>query len=418
MKVLNLSTFDQVGGAARAAYRIHQSLQNAGVESQMLVQYKKGNDSSVFSVEDKVRSRLRSLLNDLPLKFYPVRQHGFSTQWFPDSIAQKVDQINPDIVNLNWICNGYLSIETLPKLNKPLVWILHDLWPFTGGCHYSYGCDRYQNCCGSCPHLKSKKEHDLSFWTWKRKAKAWKNLNLTIVSPSKWLAKLARSSSIFQDFPVEVIPHGLDTKKYQPIDKSTARAILQLPQNKKLVLFGTVTSSSEPRKGFSLLKSALESLSQSSLQDTIELVVFGPVKSNQFLDFKFQVHCLGKFYDDISLAVIYSAADVTVVSSTQEAFGQVASESLACGTPVVAFGATGLLDIIEHQQNGYLAAPFQIEDLAQGITWVVENSKRYQQLSNRARQKAEAEFSLPIQGNRYLSLFDQILSKQRKIYNA
>ena len=154
MKVLHLSSFDIVGGAARAAYRLHQSLESAGVDSQMLVQYKKGSDRTVQSLEDRVRSRLRSSLDTLPLKLYPHRQHGFSIQWFPDSITKKVNQINPDIINLNWICNGYLNIETLAKFNKPLVWTLHDMWAFTGGCHYSYGCDRYLPSCGNCPHRR------------------------------------------------------------------------------------------------------------------------------------------------------------------------------------------------------------------------------------------------------------------------
>ncbi len=127
----------------------------AGVDSQMLVQYKKGSDRTVHSLEDKVRSRLRSSLDALPLKLYPKCENWFSPQWFPNSVAKKVKQIDPDIINLNWICNGYLPVETLAKFNKPLVWTLQDMWAFTGGCHYSSGCDRYQDNCGNCPQLKS-----------------------------------------------------------------------------------------------------------------------------------------------------------------------------------------------------------------------------------------------------------------------
>ena len=410
MKILHLTTSDIEGGAARAAYRLHQALQAEKIDSQMLVRAKLSSDQTIIA-EKSLLTKLGPPASNLPLRFYPKRERNiFSCQWFPDAIAAKVKQLNPDIIHLHWICNGFVQIETLAKLNKPLVWTLHDMWSFTGGCHYAGDCDRYQNSCGCCPQLKSNKNRDLSFWTWQRKAKAWQQLNLTLVSPSNWLAESARNSSLFNNTQVEVIPHGLDLKKYQPIEKSIARTILHLPQDKHLVLFGAVTGTSDLRKGFHLLKAALQRLSESSWQDKIELVVFGPANSTQLLDLGFRVHCLGQFYDDLSLGVVYSAADVTVVPSTQEAFGQIASESLACDTPVVAFRATGLLDIIEHKQDGYLAIPFEIKDLAEGIAWVLADKVRHQKLSFNARQKAKREFRLNLQARRYLSLFNKILT--------
>ncbi|MGB5709350.1 MAG: glycosyltransferase family 4 protein, partial [Waterburya sp.] len=355
MKVIHLSSFDIVGGAARAAYRIHQSLKNAGVDSQMLVQYKKGSDSAVSSVEGKVKSRLKSSLDALPLMIYSDRKNWFSLQWFPDSIAKKVDQINPDIINLNWICNGYLSVETLAKFNKPLVWTLQDLWAFTGGCHYSYGCDRYLQSCGNCPQLKSDKTTDLSTWNWQRKASAWKNLNLTIIAPSSWMARCATSSSLFKEMRVEVIPFGLDTTIFKPIEQRLAREQFNLPQDKQLVLFGAINATGDVRKGFHLLQTALKSLSQTEWQNQIELVIFGSDRPENPIDLGFPSHYLGFIQDDLLLRLVYSAADVMIAPSTEEAFGQTASESIACGTPVVVFAQTGLADIIDHQQNGYIA---------------------------------------------------------------
>lgn len=410
MKVLHISTFDVVGGAARAAYRIHQSLQKAGISSQMLVQYKKGNDPAVSALECKARSRLRSSMDNLSLKLYPQRQYLFSTQWFPDAIAPKVKQINPDIVNLHWICNGFVQIETLAKLNKPLVWTLHDMWAFTGGCHYTQGCDRYTNSCGACPQLKNNKNWDLSHWIWKRKNRAWKDCNLSIVSPSNWLAECTKSSSLFKNSAVEVIPHGIDLTKYKPINKEIARNLLNLPLDKRLVLFGASPGSiGDKRKGLYLLQPALQNLNQLGWQDTLELVIFGNSQPPEnSVDLGFKTHYLGQFRDDISLALIYSSADVMVVPSLQEAFGQTASESLACGTPVVAFAKTGLEDIIDHQQNGYLVKPFEIEELAKGINWVLADSDRQKQLCINAREKAEREYSLELQARRYLSLFEKI----------
>lgn len=406
MKILHLSTSDLEGGAARAASRLHQGLKGMGVASQMLVRAKSSVDRTVIA-EKTILTKLGPPLGGWPLQPYPKRDRTlFSPQWFPDAIAPKVVRLNPDIITLHWVCNGYLQIETVAKFNKPLVWILHDMWAFTGGCHYSQECDRYTDSCGNCPQLKSNRSWDLSRWVWQRKAKAWKDLNLTIVSPSAWLAQCAQSSSLFRNLRVEVIPHGIELENYKPIDRKVARELLNLPQDKQLILFGASPGTTgNSRKGFHLLQPALQQLSQFGWQDKIELVVFGESKPEKPVDLGFRVHYLGQFHDDISLALIYSSADAMVVPSTQEAFGQTASEALACGTPVVAFKATGLKDIIDHQQNGYLANPFEIEDLARGIAWVLENSDRYQNLCISAREKAEQEFSLELQARRYLSLF-------------
>jgi glycosyltransferase involved in cell wall biosynthesis len=344
------------------------------------------------------------------LRRYPQREKTlFSAQWFPDAIAPQVARFAPDIVNLHWVGSGYVRIETLAKLQKPVVWTLQDMWAFTGGCHYSQNCDRYQQQCGKCPQLKSQKERDLSRQIWKRKQKAWKHVNLTVVTPSRWMAECVRGSSLLGDRRVEVIPFCLDTQTYRPIDSKFARSLLGLPSDKQLVLFGAISATADPRKGFHLLLPALQKLSQLGWQENIELVVFGASQPEKPLDVGFKVHYLGNFADDLSLALVYSAADVMVVPSLQESFGQTASEALACGTPVVAFDATGLRDIVDSHKNGYLAKPYELEDLAQGISWILQDRDRYQQLCANAREKAERAFSLEIQAKRYIALFQELL---------
>jgi glycosyltransferase involved in cell wall biosynthesis len=417
MKVLHLSSFDTVGGAARAAYRIHQSLQSAGINSQMLVQYKKGNDSTVSALENKVRSRFRSSMDALPLKLYPKREHWLSPQWFPDAIATRVKQIDPNIINLNWICNGYHRIETLTKFKKPIVWTLQDMWAFTGGCHYSYGCKRYQESCGDCPQLKSNKIEDLSNWVLQRKTRAWEDLNLTIVAPSSWMAECARSSAVFKKYRIEVIPFGLDTSIFKPVEQEFARKQLNLPQDKQLVLFGAIDATGDVRKGFHLLQAALKKLSQTTPQNNIELVIFGSNKPEKTLDLGFTAHYLGRIQDDILLRLVYSAADVMVAPSVEEAFGQTASESLACGTPAVVFEKTGLADIVVRNQDGYVASYCDTDDLARGIMWVLEDKERQQKLRFYSRQKAEREFALEIQARRYLSLYKEILNSTKSSLN-
>ena len=418
MNTLLLSTSDIEGGAARAAYRLHQSLRMIDVNSQMLVRSKLSVDHAAFAHKSTL-AKLGPSLNSLPLKRYTNRDRAmFSPQWFPDDIAPKVAQINPDIISLHWICNGYLQIETLAKFNKPIIWTLHDMWVFTGGCHYSQQCDRYTATCGSCPQLKSNKQRDLSQSIWQRKQQAWKNLNLTLVSPSNWLAQCAKQSSLFKDIRVEVIPHGLDIETYKPIDRLVVRRLFNLPQDKQIILFGAAgVATDDPRKGFYLLQSALQKLSKSGWQDKVELVVFGATEPEKPVELGFKTHYLGRLHDDISLALVYSMADVMIVPSIQEAFGQTASESLACGVPVVAFNATGLKDIIDHEQNGYLAKPFEPEDLAQGIVYILQDKERHQKLCDRAREKAEKEFNLELQARRYLSLFTEIVYRGNSLHH-
>ncbi len=417
MKPLLICKNDIQGGACRAAYRLHQSLHGIGVPAQMLVQNKVSDDRFVIGAKTLLRQKLsnfRESLDALPVNLYKQRENTtFWSEWLPDTINNKVNKLNPDIINLHWICGGYLQIETIGKFNKPVAWTLHDMWPFTGGCHYSGDCDRYTQSCGNCPQLKSKSKWDLSSWVWQRKAKTWAKLNLTVITPSRWLAERARSSSLFKDVRIEVIPNGIDTTRYKPV-KRIARELLNLPQDKQLILFGAMKPS-DRRKGFHLLEPALQSLSKSGWREHAELIVFGSSQPNSQADLGFRTHYLGRLGDDIALALVYAAADVLIAPSIQDNLPNTVLEALACGTPCVAFNTGGLPDAIEHQINGYLAQPYKIEELAQGIVWVLENEDRQQKLSYRAREKAEKEFSLALQANRYLAIFTEMVEDYQHI---
>ena len=412
MNVLVVSNYDVKGGAARATYRLHKGLQSIGVDSQILVGYKFSDDKTVRLMPTKFGENFKSLrpkLNRLPLKLYPkLGQVIFSPQWVPDSLASEVAKINPDVINLHWVCEGYMQIETLAKFNKPMVWTLHDMWAFTGGCHYSESCERYIDACGACPQLHSTKDADISRWIWQRKAEAWKKLNLTLVSPSVWLAKCANSSSLFKDFRVEVIPYGIDIKTYKPINREWAREILNLPKDKQIVLFGIAGGTSNRWKGFNLLVSALQSLSKSGWNDRIELLVFGSSQPENDVELGFKAHYLGNLADDISLATVYAAADVFVAPSVYDNLPNTVMEAAACGIPSVAFNIGGMPDMIEHCSNGYLAKPYETEDLARGIAWVLEDPDRHEKLCHNARMKVEAKFTLAVLAREYQSLFEEV----------
>ncbi|GAA6618297.1 glycosyltransferase family 4 protein [Scytonema sp. NUACC26] len=417
IKPLIVSSYDPIGGAgaSRSAYRLHQGFLKLGIDSKMLVQDKRMDDPTIVSASNPLAQKLwkfRPVLDGLPLKLYPNRQKGavlFSIQWLPDIINSQIVKFQPDIINLRWVCEGFLPIEALSKIQKPIVWTLNDMWSFTGGCYYSEGCEQYKKSCGNCPILGSKHSWDLSRLTWQRKAKAWNNLKFTLVAPSNWIAERARASSLFSNKDIRVIFNGLDIDKYKPTEREKARKLLNLPQDKQLILFGAINAISDPRKGFHLLQAALQKLSKLQWKDKIELIVFGAAKPSHPVDLGFPVHYLGKVNDEIKLALLYSAADVMIVPSTEEVFGQTASESLACSTPVVCFDSTGLKDLVDHQNNGYRAKYLSYEDLANGIVWVIENKQRHQQLCQNARQKAEQEFNIEIQTRRYLSVFEELL---------
>lgn len=411
MKVCLVSRSDGRGGGFAAAYRLYQGLLQSGVDTNMLVEDKQRDDSTVLSPKSKIAkgwAKFVPHLDALPLSLYPQRERSsYSMQWMPDRVAAKIARIAPDAINLHWVNAGYIQVETVAKFKKPIVWTLHDMWAFTGGCHYSGECDRYTKSCGSCPQLHSSSNWDVSRLLWQRKAKAWQNLNLTIVTPSTWLAERARASSLFQGLRIEVIPNAIDTEVYKPVDRTIVRQLLNLPQDKHIILFGANNATADRRKGFHLLLAALQQLSETK-QQQIEIVIFGASQPSNPPDFGFKTYYLGKLHDDISLSLVYAAADVFVAPSIEDNLPNTVMEALACGTPCVAFKIGGMSDLIEHQICGYLAQPFVVEDFAQGISWILENPERHHQLRKNARNKVEKNFTFSIQSNRYLDIFNQI----------
>ncbi|WP_300608580.1 glycosyltransferase family 4 protein [Methanohalophilus sp.] len=336
----------------------------------------------------------------MPLKLYSNLKDTFwSSQWLPHNIHGKIDHIAPDVVHLHWICGGFVPVQEIAKIKQPTVWTLHDMWAFTGGCHYSGNCDKYKYECGSCPVLGSVKDGDLSNWVWKRKKEYWADLDFTVVTPSRWLADCAHSSSLFEDKKIEVIPNGLDLEKYKPVSKDEARMALNLPLDKNLVLFGAMNSTGDKRKGFQYLRSAINMLSENL---DFEAIVFGNAGVGDQLEIP--VNYMGRLPDNM-LNSIYSSADVFVAPSLQDNLPNTVMESLACGTPSVAFNIGGMSDMIVHKQNGYLAKPFNVEDLAQGIKWVVEQAQRKKHLSASSRKYVETNYEIKAIAKKYSDLY-------------
>lgn len=417
MKTLLLNTFDLVGGAARAAFRLHKGLEGIGVNSHMLVQRKSSDDPSVIGPQNILekalgKRRVRPMLDSLPVKLYHKRRHAdFSPAVLPENLATKIFALNPDIVHLHWVSYGFLRLETLKRLHRPLVWTLHDMWAFTGGCHYDQGCNRYRESCGKCPILRSSKEKDLSRWIWQRKQKSWQDLNLTVVAPSRWLADCVKASSLFHNVRVEIIPNGINLSRFTSHNKKLARKRLSLPPDKRLILFGAIESTRNERKGFRFLKPALQWLVNNGWSDKAELVIFGASKPKKPPNLGFRSHYIGRVRNDAKLALLYAAADIFVAPSTQDNLPNTVMEALACGTPCVAFRIGGMPDMIEHKTTGYLAEPFKTEELAKGIAWILNDEARWEALSHQARDGAKQQFGIYRIAQCYLDLYESILAK-------
>ena len=406
MKVLIVNTHDTRGGAARAAYRLHQGLQRIGIQSSMLVLRKYSDDNTVLAPVSKVRSiwaALRPEIDLLPVKGYKHRKPVlFSPAWLPFSDAvQRINASDADVVHLHWVNGGFLRPEDIARINKPIVWSLHDMWAFTGGCHYDEDGGCYLSGCGKCSALNSDAIRDLSRRLFIRKQKAYSKIaNMTVVGLSRWLANRAASSPLLGRFSVVNLPNLIDTDVYAPVDRDVARRLLNLPVGRQLVAFGAMNAMGDPRKGYAQLVEALGKIKNRD----ISLLVFGASPPPNPPDFGFPAHYLGGFNDDLSLRILYSAADVMVVPSLQENLSNVIMESLSCGTPVVAFDIGGNGDLIDHKQSGYLAQPLSADDLANGIEWVL-HCDTPSSLRASARAKVGACFEMKRVAEQYKQLY-------------
>lgn len=409
MRPVLLNTYD-FGGAGTATGRIHKGLRRIGIDSKMLVQIQRGSDPGVVGPEGTLRrvySMARVISDSLPLKVYGS-PNDFSVNWMPDDLGRQVEKLDPDVIHLNWVGENFFRPTSLSDLNQPIVWRLPDMWAFTGGCHYADDCEGYKSSCGNCPQLGSSHEWDLSRWTWRRKSKSWEDADITVVGPSQWIADRARESSLFGDRRIEVIPNGLDTQVYKPHEKGVARDVFGIPSDARIVLFGAA-SPTDPRKGLDLLDDALSRLAAGDEYDDVIQVVFGTEQPEKAPDNDLDTYYLGYLNDDESLALLYAAADVMVVPSRYEGFGQTASEALACGTPVVAFDATGPSDIVDHRENGYLATPYDPAGLADGIGWVLDDADRKNRLGMAGREKAVEEYALETVAEQYRDLYTEVI---------
>ncbi|MEL4893879.1 glycosyltransferase family 4 protein [Crocosphaera sp. Alani8] len=406
MKILHINQSDLSGGAAIAGYNLHQALLNQAIDSCLLVERVTTEDELVKGIprKRKFEGKIASITRRLGLNYleylgsFEIKKHPF---------YEKADVIN--LHNLHGATFNYLALAPLTH-DKPAIWTLHDMWSFTGHCSYSYDCERWKLGCGNCPYPKIYPaiKKDNTNLEWKLKNWVYSRSNLTIVTPSKWLAEQAEQSMLNR-FSIHHIPNGIDLNTYYPLDSKKCREFLDIPPDKKVLLFGAA-SMTDTRKGGKLLFEALSQL-PNSLKSEIILLTLGQGGKALGQTLGIESINLGYLSYNRFKSVAYSAADLFILPTRADNLPLVLQESMACGTPMISFDIGGVSDLVRPDLTGYLAKPEDPQDLMTGIVQLLEDRELRERLSQTCRQIAVKEYSQELQGQRYVELYDQVLSR-------
>lgn len=423
MKVVHLSLSND-GGAGIAAYRLHTALRGAGVDSLFLTLYSKNSDPSVRVVDTTTRPCMKTGPGMSPhfyiyeqrriflMEQHPERQKNRAL--FADASSEVVLEAIPEIreaeiVNLHWVAGmvDYARIGHTLK-GKRVVWTLHGMNDFTGGCHHADECGKYASECCNCPQL-GHHVFDYARHIFHQKLHGMRPLDLTAVSPSRWLACRAELSAILSGRAVHQIRNGIPTDIFTPSDGTDTKRFFGIAPDHYVILFGAFDAANE-RKGFKYLMEAFNHI-PTDICPRITVVSFGSSSEGLLASLPCEVKGLGPICDERNLALIYSMVDLFVMPSMAENLPNSILESLACGTPVTAFAVGGIPEIVEHKINGYLATPFDSRELADGIVWCLQNST--QQLSDRCVHTVRCDFDSRMQALRYRALYQQLLDRGR-----
>ena len=425
MKILQLSTYDIRGGAARATYRLHRGLRNIGQDNRMLVRHKETNDDFVSEVCLEQNPDTNPFFLEVPIQEHYINAHRtdlsntlFSLPYPGCDISRLPLVQEADIINLHWV-SRFQSLVTLRHifaLGKPVVWTLHDQWAFTGGCHYSSGCEKYRSNCIECPQL-TEDPFFLSEAIMHDKEALFRNANLTIVTPSRWMGRCARGSRLLKSSRIEVIANSLETDIYSPVPKRQAKERLGIPQDAVTFLFGAIDGT-EKRKGFVELVAAIDFCRQNSVlqgllrKDKLWLLCFGdPNEQVESIGIPFV--SLGKLKTDKDISDAYSAADIFVLPSLEDNLPNTVLESMSCGTPVVAFDVGGIPDMVTNGVNGLLIKAFDSQHMGEAIVSLVLDSHKRVAMGKAGREAAVMDYALNVQAQNYLDLYEDLLSQDQ-----
>jgi glycosyltransferase involved in cell wall biosynthesis len=400
MKVVILNTYEH-GGAGIAARRLQNALSAQGIETVLLTRAKAGNKWA-FYVER---------LSFLPYERDKSVRFSYSLANFGEDLTNHPDILSADVIHLHWINQGFLSLKNisdLANLDKPIVWTLHDMWTFTGGCHYSQGCTHFLKACGHCLYLKNQSANDLSHRLWLKKQENFPK-NIKFVTCSQWLGSIARSSGLLKNHQVSAIPNPIDTNLFKPAtteERANFRTKNNIAPNTKLLLF-VAMKVSETRKGFAYLQEALVLLKAKKPDFPLQILVLGQSDPTILSALPYPVLALGMVKEEALMAHYYGVADAFIIPSLEDNLPNTVMESIACGTPVIGFETGGIPEMVGHQKEGFIAAQRDSLGLSEGVLWVLEDEARLEGLRGKARQKAVEFYSNKVVAMRYLEAMKQ-----------
>jgi glycosyltransferase involved in cell wall biosynthesis len=413
MKVTHVSLYDRFGGACIAAYRQHKALQGAGVDSRMMVRYKITDDPSVklFIPKIEIGERAIRVARRYRLKTNKkkIKQNGY----FFDSNAEygkECDEFivsgSPDIINFQfaWGFANYSTLFSRISPSFPIVITMHEMSHFTGGCAHAGPCDRFRDNCGLCPIIKIPKPRDLSRCGWTVKKSIYNKRDTyktRFVAVSNWLATKARESSLLSGHSVSVIHNGVDTSVFRPLDKEASKRILGIPREVPVISFAAA-SVEDKMKGMDQLVDAV-------LQMPIRPFVLSWGRGIPSGLQRVPHRHLGSIDDEHLLALAYNSSDIFVMSSLQESFGQTALESIACGTPVVAFASGGVVEIVRHEKTGLLCKTGDIDALSYSIQKLLNEGELREHCSGNGPSVARNEFSMEMNAKKYMDLYHSLI---------
>lgn len=415
MKITLLNKSDKVGGAAIACIRLTNALRKEKIKARVLCQEKKTDLKYVSSLSTtKFAIFLDKLLFILErLRFLPYEREASIRYLFSlGNVGRKIVKssaiIDSDIVHLHWINQGFLSLSEIQKLiaQKSIVWTLHDMWPFTGGCHHSEDCTNYYKNCGNCHYLKKPHAKDLSNVIWLRKQRTYgTKAKIAIVCCSDWLLQQARKSSLAENIALYAIPNPINIDVYKDIKPKKEFKGIIFNSSKKYILFGAA-SITNYYKGFKYLIEGLQYLKEKCTSE-VELIIFGKASEEALNEIPIKYNYLGYIYKESDIIQLYNQTDITVLSSIRENLPNMIMESMACKTPVVAFNVGGIPEMIDHKENGYLAKYKSAEDLAKGMLWLLENDN-FNSIQENARKKVINSYSEKVVAQKYIQVYNDL----------
>ncbi len=409
MKVLHINQSDIIGGAGIAGYRLHQGLLDHGVESRILAPRLAMEDYRLAKIKRRRYIDGALLLAGSVLGLnYLFLYHGFGIHRHPF-------YRDADIVNLHNLHSGYFNYLAIPGLarRKPVVFTLHDMWSFTGHCAYSYDCEKWVTGCGSCPYPDTypRIRLDNTRIEWKLKRRVYSKCNLNIVTPSRWLARLA-AKSMLKKFPIHHIPNGLNIDVFKPYEKKLSRDRLGIKASSNVLMFAA-DNLTDPRKGSELLHEAITGFPDELKRDTI-ILTFGK-SVGELSEIGMQTIELGYIEDDATKVLAFSAADIFVFPSLADNLPLVLQESMACGTPMVAFDVGGIPELVRPGITGYLAKEISIYDFRNMIISLLRDKTKRDYMATMCRKIAVDEYSIEKQVNSYLRLYNELINEHEKI---